>query len=366
MNINCERFLGLHNAHKKLIDFEINSFFERNKSLYDDTPFIKKLYYNIWDFCTKDGKKLRPVSMLMAYLGASNLTNNEIYKAAICVELYHSCTLIHDDIIDEDTKRRGNDTIFEIIRKHYTSIKKNKQYNSDLFKSKESKYAISHAIIAGNLLNALSIMSLNNLNFDKEKINRTINILADTANKVNIGQILDIIYENKKDIQESEYLQMINKKTVKLFSSSIQIGLVLANASENQLKNMQKYADHVATSFQLQDDIMDILPKSKKGHETGSDIVQGKMTMLIIKALELSNEFQKNNLIKCIFGEKEKNENVHKAIEILHETGAVDYVKNLARANIEKGKKYLIRAKLKDVSHNYFLLFADYMLNRNI
>ncbi len=337
-------FKNKHSLEKEKIDNELSIFLD---SIDFKNTFQKSLWNKTKQHIKQGGKRLRPVALLMAYSGISD-QKKDIYQAAISVELYHASTLIHDDIIDEDTKRRNSDTIFEWVRKNKRI--KDDSYEAVLFKNKTSRFATTQSILAGNIVNNIAYQPLINSSFKTR--NEAINILIDTAIKVNEGQILDTLLETKKP-SEKEYLNMILKKTGELFIGSIMIGLKLAQATKEQEKNMYNFAKNIALAFQIQDDLMDINPNSKKGHVLGSDIKQGKMTLLAIKALEKNPKF---NLQK----------NIKTSIEFFKTCGAIDYCKTLANKKINDGKKFLKQAKLSKESEEYFTEFANYMLNRNI
>lgn len=333
--------------YKKEIDNEIDLFFQNKKN-----PIYKPLQLFL-----QGGKRLRPILLIMAYKAITGKIDKDIIKASICVELYHASTLIHDDIMDEDPIRRGKETIFETMRKRFLSKSKDQQYNGLLFKNKSTRYAISTGLIAGNLIDVIHAEPLLNSNFDDKKIRKTLKIMTECAEQVNLGQLKDTYLESKKEVTEKEYYDMIMKKTGQLFVSSIQIGAVLGGASEIQYNSLTNYAWNAATTFQLQDDILDT--SDKKGHEIGSDIKQGKMTLLVIKSLENGNKIKKylgkNNLTH---GE------IKDAISILSDTGAIDYVKNLANKKIKEGKTFLNNANFKE--KQFFLDYADFMFNREL
>ena len=169
----------------------------------------------------------------------TNADNEVINNASISVELYHTSTLIHDDIMDEDVLRRGKDTIFETMRKYFFNNLSEEIYKGTLFKDKSSRFAISGGIIAGNILDTLSVQPLVKSTLSQEKVTQSVRILSDCAKIINIGQMLDLLLETKKEVTENEYLDMIHRKTGQLFASSIQIGLILADASAEQLKLME-------------------------------------------------------------------------------------------------------------------------------
>jgi len=338
---------------RKRIDIEINLFFD--EILKNKSGFTKDLLKLVQAYSATGGKRLRPIYLISAFEKVTNSITPEIIKASICVELYHASTLIHDDIMDEDEKRRGNDTIYETMRKKFVNEYKNEKLSSKLFVDKSSRYSISQGMLAGNILSALATKPLSDSNFlDNRKV-IAIKTLLNCSVNVNIGQIHDINSEHNKPT-EKDYISMVNGKTVDLFVASTLIGLILAG--ETNTENYLQYAKKTALAFQIQDDIMDISKDSKKGHKLGSDILQGKNTMLMIKTFEICSDEEKK-LINNIFGnEKSTDEQIEQVINIIHSCGALDYVNTV--------KEELINQAKISLNDPFFNDLADYMISRNI
>lgn len=350
-------FKDISSQYKEKVNQEINNFFQEKP----DNKFLNYMYESLQKFVVNGGKRLRPLSLIMAYNAVSE-PNNELIKASLCVELFHASTLIHDDIMDEDTKRRGNDTIFESFRQYFL-----KNYGEDtnegvVFDNKSTKYAVNQAIIAGNMLNSLCYKPILSSNFSEELKLKVMKLLSKSYEDVNLGQYEDVDFESRDAVSEEDYLRMISHKTGRLIEVSIQIGLVLANANEEVINSFIKYAKKVALAFQLKDDLMDISKDSLKGHKLGSDIKEGKRTLLIIKGLELASEDQKELLKK----QNPLDDEVLDIIHVLKDCGSVDYVLNLANKCVEEAKEELNNLDIKSESKIYFEGLADFIINRNM
>lgn len=352
--------------YKKLIDDELVAFFDNVIKENASNDFLRKLYKDLEEFVMNGGKRLRPISLIQAYVAVKGKVDKEIIRAAISVELYHNSTLVHDDIMDEDEMRRGKPTIFQQIKGSFLKSRPEESYRGVLFDRKSCRFAASQALLGGNILVELSKKPLLESGFDKGDLMRAIKVLCDCAEMVNIGQIDDLVLEMDKDPTEEKYYAMIEKKTGCLFVSSIQIGAILAGASRQQLKALSEYAKLVATTFQLQDDIIEILPDNRKGHERGSDIRQGKMTLLVIKALEKGDADQKKILRKALGNSAASQEELDAAIKVIIDTGAIDHSKKLALKKIEDGKSWLSRAEFNDEGMAFFRDFADFMMSREM
>ncbi len=321
--------------------------------------FLDFLLNQTQAYVLNGGKRLRPTALCKAYELIKGEINEDILKLSIAVELYHASTLIHDDIMDEDTQRRNKDTIFESVRKHYKIPEIQFESNCLLFNSQKDRFAVTQGILAGNILSSLSLKAVLDTNFDEVKKNKFINILINAQKGANFGQILDTVYESKKDISENDYLKMVKHKTGFLFASSIEMGLIAADSEDATLEKIKEYSFLVSESFQLHDDLMDIDEDSIKGHEFGSDIKQGKKTLLIIKALEMGNAQEKEFLINSLGN---SNCDVEKCVKIIKKCGAYNYVVNLAQENVKNAITLIAQVP----NNSYFVELANFVINRKI
>jgi len=287
---------------------------------------------------------------------------NSIYFSSLSVELFHNSTLIHDDIMDEDELRRKNPTVYKRLKDWFNDNYKGLEYGGNLFNSVSSRFAVSNSIICGNLLYSAGVKCL----LQTKHIKKTLSIYEETFRTVNDGQVLDMGYSYKKKNSEKEYFDMIVKKTAKLFVASVEIGAVLGDASKEQLKCLSEYALKVATAFQIRDDILDISQNMNKGHDIGSDIKKGKNTLLIIKALELSDDKQKKIIKSKLGKENASSDEVMEIVEIIKEVGALKYAEDLSRKKSEEGKGALTKCDLNKEAVEFFNGLADYMVNRVI
>ena len=156
---------------------------------------------------------------------------------------------------------------------------------------------------------------------------------------------------------------MVEQKTAYLFTASLQIGAVLANATEEQYNALTKYGLNMGKSFQIQDDIMDVFIPEGKGNTPGSDIREGKTTLLIIKALENASEEQKKVLDSVVGKKDAMEEEIKEVTDIIKQTGALDYAKETALTKIQESKEALRKGK---INSGYLDSLADFMLSREI
>jgi len=211
---------------------------------------------------TAGGKRLRPAVVVLAADAVRAGTSDDLMPAAIALELTHSFTLIHDDIMDGDEVRRGVPTV-------------NKQWDEPT------------AILAGDVLYARAFAFIcQALAPDAAKL-RAVSMLAITCEEICAGQHMDMAFETRDDVSEDEYLEMVGKKTGALYAASAAIGGVLAGASQPQIDALYRYGMNIGVAFQIQDDLIDLLASPEKsGKDRASDIREGKQTLINIKARE--------------------------------------------------------------------------------
>ena len=253
------------------------------------------LYKPITYTLNMGGKRLRPVMVLLA----CDLFGGDVKKAlpaAIAVEIFHNFTLLHDDIMDHADIRRNKLTV-------------HKKYNENV------------AILSGD---AMSIMAYQYLmKTDHPKIQLITKLFSQTAIEVCEGQQFDMDFEDQWDVRIDDYLKMIRLKTAVLIAGSLKMGALLANATPEDAERMYRFGINLGLAFQLQDDLLDVFADQDKfGKKTGGDIVANKKTFLLIKALEIASDHQKDQLVSWIqkdsFDPDEKIAAVKKIYTDLH------------------------------------------------
>lgn len=278
------------------------------------------------------GKRLRPaVLILAAEAVGSNLKS--VLPAAVAVELVHNFTLIHDDIMDKDDVRRGMPSV-------------------------HTKWGEAGAILAGDTLYSKAFEILSKVENDPLRVLKCMGILSKTCTEICEGQWLDMDFENRSKVTESEYLEMVEKKTSVLYAASAKMGALLGGASDKTADALFEFGRLVGIGFQMYDDVLDIVtPQEILGKVRGSDLREGKYTLIVIDAFEKGIKLD-------IFGKEEAtSEETEEAVRILTECGSIDYVKNLAISYINEGKRKL--DVLKDSPEKELLLqIADYMISR--
>lgn len=257
----------MHSFEELAIDFkkrfEVKHFPAQPVSLYEPGEY----------FLSLGGKRIRPVMCLMGNELFDDI-NSDAYHAAAAIELFHNFTLIHDDIMDDAPLRRGMQTV-------------------------HVKYNSSTALLAGDVMLVQAYEYLNKINTGF--LPRILSLFNKTARKVCEGQQLDMDFEKKENVQLAEYLKMIELKTSVLLAASLRMGALLGGASEGNLQHIYEFGRSLGIAFQVQDDYLDAFGDPEKfGKDVGGDIRQNKKTFLLIHALEVANNEQRQQLYQLM------------------------------------------------------------------
>lgn len=305
------------------------------------------------------GKRMRPAFMYFGYIAAGGKDRKKILKASMSVELIHAYLLIHDDIMDRDKMRHGIDS----IHYHYDKFAQKAFLDADT-----KHFGNSMAIIIGDMANAFGNQIMFDSKFKAGNILKALHELQGIISLTVIGQAQDFYIEYSRKATEKSVMQMYENKTAKYsIEGPLVLGATLAGANNALKESFGHYAVPLGTAFQIQDDILGIFGSEKKmGKKVGADIEEGKQTLLVIKARELGSAKQKD-AIKKILGKKNLTiEEIAQFQEIIRETGALDYAKNLAQKLVLGAKKELEKMKINPEAKNFLAEIADYMIEREL
>jgi octaprenyl-diphosphate synthase len=202
------------------------------------------------------GKRIRPVVCILI-AKAFNYQGNDLIKLASSIELLHTATLIHDDVVDQSLIRRGKQSV-------------------------HTKWDNAHGVLVGDFVysKAFQLMA----SFENPRIIRT---LADSTNRISEGEVLQLALKNKEVLTDKEYFEIIDRKTAELFKSAALTAGILSSCSESQLSSLAKFATSLGLSFQIQDDILDYFGnEALTGKRVGKDFEEGKFTLPVLIALK--------------------------------------------------------------------------------
>lgn len=297
--------------------------------------------YEPFNYIMKEGgKRLRPVMTLIA-AGAVGGNPVEAVNAAVALEILHNFTLVHDDIMDNSPLRRGRQTIHE-------------------------KWDEPTAILTGDVMIGYAYKLLP----DSKEHERSDEIRAVFNNElieVCEGQVIDMMFNQRKDVKMIEYLQMIDKKTARLIETSAVIGAHIGRGTKDEVDAIKHISRYAGLAFQIQDDLLDMTANQEEfGKKIGKDIVEGKKTFLIISALQrvenaqdksLLNEFLDNNGLPF--------ERVSEMDDLFRRNGIYSLAQNEIDFFFDSAKKSYEILKKNEHSEMLFWLL-EYLDKRNV
>jgi geranylgeranyl diphosphate synthase type I len=237
-------------------------------------------------------------------------SSDDIIAAALALEVTHTFTLIHADILDDDTLRRGVQTV-------------------------HTKWDMPTGILAGDVLYARAFEFLCLAKADDNAKVRSVSMLARACADICLGQHMDMSFEKRDDVYEDEYLEMVKKKTGVLYAAAAGIGAVLAGANAQQAKALYNFGLNTGIAFQIQDDLIDLLtPAEKSGKDRASDIREGKQTLITIKAREKGLDLKR-------YQRDLTDAEIEGVIKELTEAGVIADVKKVADRLVADSNRYL-------------------------
>ncbi|OIR20398.1 MAG: hypothetical protein BEU04_00940 [Marine Group III euryarchaeote CG-Bathy1] len=276
----------------------------------------EKLYEAMGHIPLAGGKRLRPI---MAAL-TCEIVGGEPERAipyATALETIHNFTLVHDDVMDDDDLRHGVDACHVV-------------------------YGLPTAINAGDALFAYSFEMITDTDVKSDVKNNLIKHVARTVREIAEGQQMDMDFENMEYVSSEEYLKMIELKTAILFGAAAYGGALIGGTEEEEANKLRDMAISIGLGFQIWDDYLDATASEELlGKPSGSDIVQGKRTLLVIKALEKAEKEQGKRLQEILDNDNNENSDIIEAVKIMKETGALDECEKIALEHLEGAKKTL-------------------------
>lgn len=278
------------------------------------------------------GKKIRPLLVLLSAKVAGGV-NDRSYRGAILVELLHTATLVHDDVVDGAEKRRGFPSI--------NAIWKNKV-----------------AVLMGDYLLARGLMiSVNNDDYDFLKV------ITNTVKRMSEGELLQTSKTRKLDIDEETYFRIISDKTASLLSTCCQIGALSADVPQEKSEAMKIFGENLGMAFQITDDILDYVGSTSLiGKPLGGDIKERKITLPLLYALKNSSKEEASRIIKLL-KKADKRGEVKEVIDFVKQKGGIEYSLSVASEYSQKAKDAL---KIFDDSQSRIALEAlvDFVIER--
>jgi len=282
--------------------------------LYEKEP--PQLYMAVKHLPFSGGKRLRPI---IAWLACEAVGGDgmDCIPFAVALELIHTFTLVHDDIMDKDEERRGMPSVHK-------------------------KFGENIAILAGDALFAKAFEIASYIR-DAGIAKKILYNLAVMAKEICEGQEMDIRFEGVEYVDEKEFLEMIEKKTAKMFEHASMGGAIIGGGSKKEIKALQEFGKNLGMAFQIWDDCLDIIGRDI-GKPVGSDIKEGKKTLIYLYAYKNSED---EKWLKKYGNENASKKEIEEVIEFFKEIGAIEYAKNKAH---EFSKKAIEKLKVLEES----------------
>jgi geranylgeranyl diphosphate synthase type I len=296
---------------------KVNSFIKEVVELEREPALLYRAARHIID---AGGKRLRPFLVLKSCKLVGGREEDAI-PTAVALELLHTFTLIHDDIMDEDEKRRGLPTV-------------------------HTKWGVPTAIVSGDLLFAKvyeTIIKHTDLeHVSPKRILQVLRNISEATVTICKGQTLDMMFEHKRTISEKEYFEMIQAKTAALFETSAKCGGILGGAKESQVTLLGKYGHCAGIAFQLIDDVLGLTANEKAlGKPVGSDIREGKRTLIIVHALKHASRSQRKKILETLGNSSSSPTKTKEIVDLVTSLGSIKYAEDKAKEYIEESKKAL-------------------------
>lgn len=281
----------------------------------------------------KSGKRIRPALLILCSKLAGYQGSEHIFWSAL-IEVIHTASLVHDDIIDNSDFRRGHNTV-------------------------HAKWGPNITVLLGDFLYIQSIaLALKRKNY------QVIDIIAEATSQMIEGELLEYYMSGKPDIPESLYLEILDKKTASLFSASCQIGGMLGDPSPAFTDKLKEFGRYLGLSFQIIDDLLDYAgDEAILGKPVLSDLREGRITLPLIYSLDRASSGDRAELARIIQNRNVEKDFVPKVLGLVSANGALDYAYGQAASYSQKAKDLLVEFPKSD-SRDALTLMADFILQR--
>jgi octaprenyl-diphosphate synthase len=302
------------------------------EAMLSKVPLLNRITYYI---VRRKGKQMRPMFVfLIAKMVSDGNFNERTYRGASIIELIHTATLVHDDVVDDSNRRRG-----------FFSI-------NALWKNKI-------AVLVGDfLLSKGLLLSIDNEDFDLLKL------ISIAVREMSEGELLQIEKARKLDITEEIYFDIIRQKTATLIAACCGIGAASVGAKEDVVQQMRKFGEYIGIAFQIKDDLFDYTD-DKIGKPTGIDIKEQKMTLPLIYTLNNCSKKNKAWLINSVKKHNKDKKRVKEVITFVKDNGGIEYTTN--KMNDYKNKALTILNDYPESPYKKSLLqMIDYVVERKI
>ena len=282
----------------------------------------------------RGGKRMRPMLILLIaknYGGVNMVTQN----AAVGLELLHTASLVHDDVVDESDERRGQASV-------------NASYNNKV------------AVLVGDFILSSALLRVS------ETSNKTIiRKLAKLGQTLSAGEVLQLTNIDNEEISEDVYYQVIKQKTAALFEACCEMGALSAGVDENDLFEIREFGSNLGLAFQIRDDIFDYYESSEIGKPTGNDMAEGKLTLPVIYALKSTGDERMMELARKVKKRTITTDEIADLVAFTKENGGIEYAEQKMRYFHDLGVDFIEKNVNSEDIKTALTAYLDYIVLRN-
>lgn len=280
------------------------------------------------------GKMMRPTLTLLSAKLLGEVNEKSLITAA-ALELLHTATLIHDDVVDESDERRGQPSV-------------NKLYDNKV------------AVLVGDFILALSLQNVSHVGSP-----RFMGIVSETAQMLSSGELLQLKSVHNQEISEDVYFRIIREKTAVLFSACAQAGAMSVSSDEMAIETLQKFGEIVGLCFQIRDDIFDYYDSSNIGKPTGNDMKEGKLTLPVIHVLNTTQDATMCRIARAVKNFEATDAEIAQLVAFTKDNGGIEYACEQMQQLADKAKSLLDSFSDSEVKQA-LLQYVDFVANRTI
>jgi octaprenyl-diphosphate synthase len=318
---------------KQPIEKDLNDFISLfNESLTYEEGLLSQVLSHI---CQRGGKRMRPILMLLTaknYGGISDVTQ----YAAVGLELLHTASLVHDDVVDESEERRGQASV-------------NATYNNKV------------AVLVGDYILSTALLKV-----AQTGNQRIIEYLAELGRTLAAGEILQLSNIQNQELSEEVYYQVIKQKTAALFEACAAIGAISAGASDEEIKKASEFGQTLGIMFQIRDDIFDYYDSKEIGKPTGNDMTEGKLTLPVIYALNNSSYESMQTLARKVKAGTINPDEIAVLVEFTKQHGGIEYAERRMQEFSQICMDYINNSVKEKAIKDALTAYVDYVIERKL
>lgn len=282
----------------------------------------------------RGGKRMRPILMLLMAKNYGSVSDVTLHSA-IGLELLHTASLVHDDVVDESAERRGQPSV-------------NASFNN------------KKAVLIGDYILSTALLHVAFTNHQQ-----IVQQLAELGRTLAAGEILQLENIQREDISEDTYYQIIQQKTAALFEACAAIGAMSAGATTEEVERARMFGRNLGIMFQIRDDIFDYFDAKEVGKPTGNDMAEGKLTLPVIYALNNTNYESMHTLAHKVKAGTINADEIAVLVEFTKQQGGIDYAEQCMTKFSQRCKEYIDKDVKQADIHDALSAYVDYVVQRN-